>query len=361
LQTLPPSQNAIALSEGITRPPAHQRLVWSVVTLVAVGVLGAVAALHAQDAQSAWSRLPADGEVIATTRRPLPERCQAAATKTTLYVADPSGSLLWQWRFRDANRFIHVTHQSTVALSPDCQHAILAGNVDYKYVWAVDRDGRARVLRTIGTPLFAAFSLDGMTVAVVTGALRGYLLAPMLTVKWSGDTGHIPVRWPLQVRGVGGEGGATFARDQVEQLLGARMWGWGVNDDVSDDGQWRVVTQQEPRGPGPGSVDFFGPHADGFHGRLLAKTPRWSRAVGCPSAELSADAEFVIVTGDFKNPNNQCETDAVATIVFDREGAVVASLQMPHPTGTDYSPPERDELVAAVVRTAGKPLRLKER
>jgi hypothetical protein len=172
----------------------------------------------------------------------------------------------------------------------------------HKDVWAVARDGRARVVRTIGTPLFAAFSLDGTTVGVVTGARRGYLLAPMLTVKWSGNTSHIPVRWPSQVGGVGGEGGATFARAQVEQLLGALMWGWGVNDDVSDDGQWRAVTQQEPRGPGPGSVEFFGPHADGFHGRLLAKRPRWSQAVGCPSAELSADAEFVIVTGDFKNP-----------------------------------------------------------
>jgi hypothetical protein len=329
--------------------------------LVAAAVLGAVARLYAQDRRSIWSRLPVDGEVIVATRWPLPKGCQAGATKTTLYVADSSGSLLWHWAFRDRNRFIHVTQSSTVALSPDCQHAILAGNVDYKYVWAVDQYGRTRVLRTIGTPLFAAFSLDGMTVAVVTGALRAYLLAPMLTVKWSGDTSHIPVRWPSQVGGVVGEGGATFARDQVDQLLGARLWGWGVNDDVSNDGQWRVVTQQEPRGPGPGSVDFFGPHADGFHGRLLAKTPRWSRAVGCPSAELSADAEFVIVRGDFKNPNNQCETDTVATIVFDREGAEVAALQMPHPTGTDYSPQERAELVAAVVRTAGKPLRLKER
>jgi uncharacterized protein (DUF983 family) len=45
--------------------------------------------------------------------------------------------------------------------------------VAYKYVWAVDREGHARVLQTIGTPLFAAFSLDGWTVAVVTGARRG--------------------------------------------------------------------------------------------------------------------------------------------------------------------------------------------
>jgi hypothetical protein len=55
------------------------------------------------------------------------------------------------------------------------------------------------------------------------------------------------------------------------------------------------------------------------------------------------------------NPNNQCETDTVATIVFDRKGTVVASLQRPHFTGTDYSPQERDELVAAVALAAGKP------
>jgi len=350
LHTFAPNQNAMARREGITTS-----------TLVGAAVLGAVAALSAQDARSVWSRLPVDGEVIVTTRWPVPERCQAAAIKTTLYVADRSGSLLWQWPFRQTNRFIHVTHHSTVALSADCQYAILAGNVDYKYVWTVDRDGRARVLRSIGTPLFAAFSLDGMTVAMVTGARRGYVLSPTLTVKWSGDTGHLPVRWPSQVGGVAGEGGATFGRAQVEQLLGAPMWGWGVNDDVSEDGQWRVATQQEARGPEPGSVEFFGPHADGFHGRLLATKPRWSHAVGCPSAEVSMDGEFVIVTGDFRNTDNQCEIDTLSTRVFDREGAVVASLQTHHKAGSHYSPQERDELVAAVALAAGKPLRLKDR
>jgi hypothetical protein len=108
-------------------------------------------------------------------------------------------------------------------------------------------------------------------------------------------------------------------------------------------------------------VEFFGPHADGFHGRLLAKKPRWSHAVGCASAEVSADGEFVIVTGDFKNPNNQCETHTLASTVFDREGAVVASLQISRPSVTRFSPQERDELVAAVALAAGKPLRLKER
>src|SRR5215204_6520396 len=81
LQTFPPNQNAIARGGGITTPPAHAHLAWSVVTLVAAGVL-AVAALSAQDARSIWSRIPVDGEVIVTTRWPIPERCQAAATKT---------------------------------------------------------------------------------------------------------------------------------------------------------------------------------------------------------------------------------------------------------------------------------------
>jgi len=108
-------------------------------------------------------------------------------------------------------------------------------------------------------------------------------------------------------------------------------------------------------------VEFFGPHADGFHGRLLATKPRWSQAVGCPSAEVSADGEFVIVAGDFMNADNQCETDIVSTRVFDRQGAVVASLQTPHQIGSQYSRQERDELVAAVALAAGKPLRLKDR
>ena len=156
---------------GIFKPPAHDRLVWSVVTLVGAAVLGAVAALYAQDAQSAWSRLPVDGGVIVATRWPLLERCQAAATKTSLYVADPSGSLLWQWRFRDTNRFIHVTNQSTVALSPDCQHAVLAGNVAEAQRWhrklfplCRDRLGVA----TNPVPLKAAMALLGRG----TGELR---------------------------------------------------------------------------------------------------------------------------------------------------------------------------------------------
>jgi hypothetical protein len=361
VQTFPPDPNAITGLRVITKPPAHERFTWPVAALVAAAVVGAGAVSDAQDAPSLWSRLPVDGEVIVTTRSMFPEGCQAAATRTMLYVADSSGSLLWQWAFRDTNRFIHVTHGSTVALSPDCRHAILAGNVDYKYVWAVDRAGRTRVRPTVGTPLFAAFSLDGTKVAVVTGARRAYLFAPMLTVKWSGDTGHIPVRWPSQAGGVGGAGAATFARSHVEQLLGALMWGWGVADDVSDDGEWRVETQQEPRGSGPGSVEFFGPHANGFHGRLHANKPRWSHAVGCPSAEVSADGEFVIITGDFTNADNQCETDTVRTRVFDREGAVVVSLQTPHQTGSHYSSQEREELIAAVASAAGKRLRLKDR
>jgi hypothetical protein len=39
-------------------------------------------------------------------------------------------------------------------------------------------------------------------------------------------------------------------------------------------------------------------------------------------------------------------------------GTVVNAARM---AGTDYSPQERDELVAAVALAAGKPLRLKER
>lgn len=349
------------LGFGRLRPAVRERPTWSVTALVATAVLSAAAPLYAQDARSIWSRLPVDGEVIVATRSPFPEGCQAAVTKTTLYVADSSGSRLWQWPFRDHNRFIHVTQESGVALSPDCRHAILTGNVGYKYVWAVDREGRTRVRRTIGTPLFAAFSVDGMTVAVVTGAQRGYLLDPMLAFKWTGDTGHMPIRWPSQVGGVVGNTGATFGRAQVDRLLGALLWGYGVGDDVSEDGQWRVEFQLGPRAPGPGSVEFFGPHADGFHGRLRATKPRWSAAIGCPSGEVSADGEFVIVVGDFMNADNRCETDdTVSTRVFDREGAVVASLPILK-TYSPYSRQERDEIVAAVALATGKPLRFKDR
>lgn len=350
------------------RPRGESRLLAPIVlvAVVAAGFVGSpagpVGVLYAQDAPSIWSRLPVDGEIIASTRSPVAD-CQAAATKATLYVADGSGSLLWQWKFRTTNRFIHVMYGSTVALAPDCQHAVLVGNVAYKYVWAVEPDGgtnvRAQVLPTVGTPLHAAFSLDGMTIAVVTAARRGYLLTPALTVKWSGATARIPIRWPSQAGGAVGGESVNFSRAEVDQLLGALLWGWHIRDDLSEDGRWRVVTQQENRGRGAGSVEFFGPDAGGFHGRLLSIKPRWRHAAGCVSAEVSVDGEFAIVSGDFVNTFNQCEGGDGSTKVFDRNGRVVASLGL-RPLGSDYSVEEREKLVAAVGSATGKPLRFKE-
>ena len=169
---------------------------------------------------------------------------------------------MWDWNYRQTNRFLRVESYRALALSPTCDAVVLHGDPSYRYVLSADRNGGRQLLKTTGTPLSVRFDLTGQTVAVVTGASKAYLLSPALEVRWSGATASLPVRWAAQTGDALSEGGTLFARGDVDALLGALMWTWGQYDRVSDDGQWRAVFGGYSRG-GDGSVEFWGPDAGG--------------------------------------------------------------------------------------------------
>jgi hypothetical protein len=82
--------------------------------------------------------------------------------------------------------------------------------------------------------------------------------------------------------------------------------------------------------------------------------PRWIKTMGCPSADLTRDGEFVIATGDPDHPDAfnvgdsaACDAGDVSTYVFDRDGATV--LTWPHGGNSD-------EMSEAVFRRTGKRL-----
>jgi hypothetical protein len=76
--------------------------------------------------------------------------------------------------------------------------------------------------------------------------------------------------------------------------------------------------------------------------------------MGCPSADLTRDGEFVIATGDPDHPDAfkvgdspACDAGDVSTYVFDRDGNTV--LTWPHGGNSD-------EMSEAVFRQTGKRL-----
>ena len=79
--------------------------------------------------------------------------------------------------------------------------------------------------------------------------------------------------------------------------------------------------------------------------------------MGCLSAEITRDGEFILATGDPKHPDyhiwkSDCFTTAKpVAIVFDREGPVVAT----QPLADDLAP-DRAALAEAVLRKTGKQL-----
>ena len=297
------------------------------------------------------------GNIIVTAWSPTGS-CVAAATETTIHVIDSKGHPLWKWRFQETNRFIHVNGlDRALAISPTCDAVVVGGGADYKYVWAADRQGTHAFCKTVGTPLSARFDLRGDTIAVVTGARLGYLLSPRLHVRWSGKLGDLPVKWPSQQLDPAKAPAVEFARQDVDTLFGALLWGWGVADSVSDDGQWRVVARNPVRGPITSSIELWGPGAGGYRGRHMTgdgSQPRWIKTMGCPSADLTRDGEFVIATGDPDHPDAfnvgdsaACDAGDVSTYVFDRDGATV--LTWPHGGNSD-------EMSEAVFRRTGKRL-----
>ena len=287
--------------------------------------------------------------------------CVAAATSTTVFVVDvASGHLLWRWNYRESSRYLRVSELSPMALSPDCKVVVVVGNSDYKYVWAADDAGDTRYFKTQGTPLAARFDVTGGQLAVTTGASRGYLFSPTLDVRWSGPLNALPIRWAAQSAGVAPADAPVFDQGDVSALVGALLWGWGVQDGVSDDGRWRVVTTQEPRGPGNGTVEFYGPEAKGYHGRYLSMRPRWKKGLGCPWARVAADGMFVLAGGDPKDVDSTCQNEQdLRTYVFDRDGRTIVEkpdsfqlLQVPDSAG------RWQDITNTVLAKTGKPLKL---
>ena len=307
-----------------------------------------------------WTRTLEDAATVALTAWSPTGSCVALATDTTVHVIDASGQPLWKWNFRETNRLIQVTPFGSLALSPTCDTVVLGGASDYKYVWAADRRGKHTFFRTVGTPLSVKFSLRGDTIGVVSGASLGYLLSPDLNVRWRGKLGDLPVRWPSQAMAGSQSQVVEFTREDVEVLFGAMMWGYGVSDSVSDDGQWRVVTNGQERGPRTTTIELWGPGAGGYRGRHRTtedpSRPRWIKPMGCPGSELTRDGAFVIATGDPDHPDAYhvgdspaCDSGELLTYFFDRDGHMV--LTWPHDR-------DRAEMAAAFLARTGVPLAL---
>ena len=170
-------------------------------------LLALTVGLHAQAQEPAarlvWTRR-LDQPIVAA-RWSARGDCVAVATATTVHVFGADGVPLWDWNYRQTNRFLRVESYRAFALSPTCDAVVLQGDPSYRYVLSADRNGGRQLLKTTGTPLSVRFDLTGQTVAVVTGASKAYLLSPALEVRWSGATASLPVD------GSGGTGGAGRA------------------------------------------------------------------------------------------------------------------------------------------------------
>lgn len=331
--------------------------------LVAVLLLAGIGQALAQSDQPhlEWTHTLEDGGSVVLTAWSPTGSCVAVATATTVHVIDVSGQVRWKWNLRETNRLIRLAPFSgSLALSPTCDTVVLGGRTDYKYVWAAEQSGRRTFLGTVGTPLAVKFSLQGNTVAIVTGARLGYLMSPRLGLRWRGALGDLPVRWPSQApdQTTGRSQAVEFTRDDVEVLFGAMMWGWAESDSISDDGNWRVVTHGRERGPRTTSIEFWGPGAGGYRGRHQVANgphqPRWVKSLGCPSGELTHDGAFVVATGDPAHPDAwrlgdspDCDSGELSTYVFDRDG---------HPVLTWPPNTDRAEMAAAFLKRTGVPL-----
>jgi hypothetical protein len=310
--------------------------------------------------QELWRVTIEDSSPIVASAWSPTDSCVAVATATTVHVVDRRGRPQWHWNFRETTRFLHPKEvpSTPLAVSPRCDAVAVGGPSDYRYVWIANRQGARGSFKTAGTIHAVKFDLRGETAAVSTGASKGYLITRQLKLRWAGPLIALPIMWP-------GEGvnddivrRTAFAREDVDTLFAAPPWGQGISDSVSDDGEWRVVETAPYRGPGTGMIMFWGPHTGGFRPRVDAyrndRPPRWSIPMGCPSAVIARDGEFVVATGDLEHPeydgfgdNPACNDGDNPTYVFDRDGKLVVKWP---PKGN------RQEMANAVFARTGKPL-----
>jgi hypothetical protein len=343
----------------------------SLAFLVCVAI--ATAPSSAQDRGApVWTiRVPASDAGAPFKKWASSDDCIAVATSTTVYVVSVAGESMWSWNYRHSSRFLNDGREYSsvpIALSPSCDHLAMAGDSGYKYVWVAGWDVEAKSIQTVGTPLMTAFSLDGDFLAISTGASRGYLLTSDLESRWTGPLRDFPIRWPEQIAGDGAsDERIEFRQDAVGALLGVPPWGYYVSDSVSTDGQWRVVVDSPwARQDGWQMVRFYGPEARAYHGRWEGfrrrARPRWSKPMGCASAEMTPDGQFIIVTGDVGHPDqtiygradSTCYQDGTQTaFVLDHTGATVMRMRM----GANSTPDAWPEGFAAAFRMrTGQPL-----
>lgn len=295
-------------------------------TLLLLAAVAAAAGQPIQQPQQAWAlTLDDPGSIVLSTWSPT-GTCVAVATGTTVHVIDPAGRALWKWTFRATNRLIRVT--DTLAVSPACDAVAVGGSPAYKYVWTADRRGTHVFFKTTGTPLAVKFSLRGDVLAVSTGAGVGYLLSPRLAIRWSGNIGDLPVKWPSQILDATAPSHEEFTREDIAWIF-AVPWGeLGHRDSISDDGQWRVFFTHPYRGDlSAGTVELWGPGAEGYQRRFnddANRQPRWRKPFGCTEATVTRDGMFVVVIGDIEHNDPTCAN--LATHVFDREGNTVLTL-----------------------------------
>jgi hypothetical protein len=329
-------------------------------TLLLLATTATAAVSQTTSVTPAWTLTLDDPGDIVLSAWSSAANCVAVATNRTVHVFDSSGRPLWAWNYHETNRLIRpAKFHPGLAVSPTCDTVALAGETEYKFVWTAHRGGRHAFLKTIGTPWVVKFDLRGDSIAVSTAASFGYLLSPDLDVRWSGKLADLPVRWPSQAAVASSSRFAEFLREDAEALFDVPPWGQGASDSVSDDGQWRAVWSEPYRGPGTAQLMLMGPGSDGYRGRSASierGQVRWTKAMGCPDAEVTLDGAFVVATGDPNHPEYgptgtpPCDGTPLPTYVFDRSGKTV--LIWP-PDGN------RDELSEAVFARTGSQLKLR--
>jgi len=242
-------------------------------------------------------------------------KCIALATSDTVFVVDTSGTLLWTWEFQRTNRLIRP---GRIAASPRCDAVAVVGDPDYKYVWIAPRRGARVFFGTEGTPWAVAFSLDGQTIAVTTGASKGYLLSRRAAMLWSGSDRELPIRWPSKsaAQTSGGVRQTDFARQDVQLLRQGPFSGSGSM--YSTDGEWLLDWDGGGHGPGNGSVELWRRESPNRSPRVWFK-----EADRCSEAIMTPDAQRIIVSGGL-DPSNDDECKFLF-YVLDRDGTIVTS------------------------------------
>jgi hypothetical protein len=313
---------------------------------------------QAQQTEPLWALTLEDPEPVAIAAWSPTGTCVAVATDTTVHVIDRAGRPLWAWHFHETTPFLHPRHNpfGVFAVSPACDVVAIGGWSDYKYLWTADRRGRHAFLKTVGTPHYGAFSLQGDSLAVTTSGPFAYVLTPHLDVRWSGALGDLPVKWPGQVMDVGARPAAELLRQDVQELSDV-LWGYERDDSVSDDGQWRAVSSGPWRGgTGVDVLELWGPGAHGYNDRFSSngnRQLRWQKRMGCAGVGMiTRDGMFVIASGDPDHPeytegSMPCELANLPTYVFDRDGNTVLTW----PAGGN-----QDDMAQAVLARTGRSL-----